>query len=70
MPVTQRSPNSIPPAQTYTAFRISVAAGARRFAQTSWLRLAALAARRPVHFPFEMISSIVDGLLGRILIRT
>ena len=38
MPVTHRSPNSIPPAQTYIAFLISVAAGARRFAQTSWLR--------------------------------
>jgi DNA-directed RNA polymerase subunit N (RpoN/RPB10) len=38
MPVTHRSPNSIPPAQTYVAFLISVAAGARRFAQTIWLR--------------------------------
>ena len=36
--MTHRSPNSIPPAQTYVAFLISVAAGARRFAQTSWLR--------------------------------
>jgi len=38
MPVTYRSSNSIPPPQTYIAFLISVAAGARRFAQTSWLR--------------------------------
>ena len=38
MPIQHRSPNSIPPAQTYIAFLISVAAGARRFAQTSWLR--------------------------------
>ena len=38
MPVAHRSPNSIPPAQTYIAFLISVAVGARRFAQTSWLR--------------------------------
>jgi hypothetical protein len=38
MPVTHRSPNSIPPAQTYIAFLISVVVGARRFAQTSWLR--------------------------------
>jgi hypothetical protein len=30
MPVTHRSPNSIPPAQTYVAFLIWVAAGARR----------------------------------------
>src|SRR6202789_565607 len=38
MPFTHRSPNSIPPAQTYIAFLISVTVGARRFAQTSWLR--------------------------------
>jgi Transposase DDE domain group 1 len=38
MPVLHRSPNSIPPAQTYIAFLISVTTGARRFAQTSWLR--------------------------------
>lgn len=38
MPVVHRSPNSIPPAQTYVAFLISVAAGARRFAHASWLR--------------------------------
>jgi hypothetical protein len=38
LPVRHRSPNSIPPAQTYIAFLISVAVGARRFAQTSWLR--------------------------------
>jgi hypothetical protein len=38
MPFQHRSPNSIPPAQTYIAVLISVAAGARRFAQTSWLR--------------------------------
>jgi hypothetical protein len=38
MPVTHRSPNSIPPVQTYIAFLISVAIGARRFAQTGWLR--------------------------------
>jgi len=38
MPVIHRSPNSIPPAQTYIAFLISVTTGARRFAQTSWLR--------------------------------
>src|ERR1700674_2510849 len=38
MPIVHRSANSIPPAQTYVAFLISVAVGARRFAQTSWLR--------------------------------
>ena len=38
IPVVHRSPNSIPPAQTYIAFLISVVVGARRFAHTSWLR--------------------------------
>jgi len=33
-----KSPNAIDPAQTYTAFLISVVAGARRFAHTSLLR--------------------------------
>ena len=38
MPVTHRSPNSIPPAQTYIAFLIAVAVGARpllRFSRIS-----------------------------------
>ena len=38
LPVHLRSPNAIDPAQTYTAFLISVVAGARRFAHTSLLR--------------------------------
>jgi hypothetical protein len=38
MPIVHQSPNSIPPAQTCIAFLIAVASGARRFAQTSWLR--------------------------------
>src|SRR5205085_4321691 len=38
MPVRHRSPNSIPPVQTFIAFLISVAAGARRFAHAGWLR--------------------------------
>ena len=38
MPVVHRSPNSIPPAQTWVAFLISVVAGARRFAHASWIR--------------------------------
>src|SRR5438128_4620540 len=38
MPVQHRSPNSIPPVQTFIAFLISVAAGARRFAHAGWLR--------------------------------
>lgn len=38
LPVHLKSPNAIDPAQTYTAFLISVVAGARRFAHTSLLR--------------------------------
>ena len=38
MPVRHRSPNSIPPVQTFIAFLISVTAGARRFAHAGWLR--------------------------------
>jgi hypothetical protein len=38
MPVVHRSPNSIPPAQTWIAFLISVVTGARRFTHASWLR--------------------------------
>ncbi len=38
MPIVHRSANSIPPAQTYVAFLISVGTGARRFAHASWLR--------------------------------
>jgi hypothetical protein len=38
LPVHLKSPNAIDPAQTYTAFLISVVAGARRFAHPSLLR--------------------------------
>jgi hypothetical protein len=38
LPVHLASPNAIDPAQTYTAFLISVLAGARRFAQAGLLR--------------------------------
>lgn len=38
MPVVLTSPNAIAPAETFTAFLISVAAGARRFAHTGLLR--------------------------------
>jgi hypothetical protein len=41
MPFQLRSPNAIPAAETFSSFLISVIAGARRFAQTSWLRLSA-----------------------------
>ncbi len=38
LPVHLRSPNAIDPSQTFTAFLISVVAGARRFAHTALLR--------------------------------
>lgn len=38
LPVRLKSPNAIDPVQTFTAFLISVVAGARRFAHTSLLR--------------------------------
>ena len=38
LPVHLKSPNAIDPAQTLTAFLISVVAGARRFAHTTLLR--------------------------------
>jgi hypothetical protein len=38
MPVHLQSPNAINPGETFTAFLISVVAGARRFAQTAVLR--------------------------------
>lgn len=38
MPIESRSPNSIPPVEIFTAFVISVLAGARRFAHASLLR--------------------------------
>ena len=38
MPFVYTSPNAIPPAQTLMAFIVSVVAGARRLANTDWLR--------------------------------
>jgi len=38
LPVHLKSPNAIDPGETFTAFLISVVAGARRFAHTSLLR--------------------------------
>lgn len=38
-PVRFESPNAIDPGTTFTAFLISIVAGARRFAHTSWLRV-------------------------------
>ena len=38
LPVHLKSPNAIPPEETFTAFLILVVAGARRFAHTALLR--------------------------------
>jgi hypothetical protein len=38
LPFSLTSPNAIDPVQTFTAFLLSVVAGARRFAHSSWLR--------------------------------
>lgn len=38
LPIQLNSPNAIPPVQTFTAFLIAVASGARRFAHTALLR--------------------------------
>jgi hypothetical protein len=38
LPFRLTSPNAIDPVQTFTAFLLSVVAGARRFAHTGWLR--------------------------------
>ena len=38
LPVHLKSPNAIPPGETFTAFVISVVAGARRFAHSALLR--------------------------------
>jgi len=38
MPIRLASPNAIEPAQTFTAFLVSVLAGARRFAHAGMLR--------------------------------
>jgi len=38
LPFSLTSPNAIDPVETFTAFLLSVVAGARRFAHSSWLR--------------------------------
>jgi hypothetical protein len=47
LPFTLRSPNAIDPVKTFTAFLLSVVAGARRFAHTSLLRADAPRATAP-----------------------
>lgn len=38
MPFELKSPNAIPAVETFTAFMLTVAAGARRFAHASWMK--------------------------------
>ena len=64
LPVHLKSPNAIDPAQTYTAFLISVVAGARRFAHTSLLR-----ADRALHSVLGMKRFPTDGTIRNLFKR-
>jgi hypothetical protein len=64
LPVHLESPNAIDPAQTYTAFLISVVAGARRFAHTSLLR-----ADRALHSVLGMKRFPTDGTIRNLFKR-
>ena len=64
MPVHLASPNAIDPAPTYTAFLISVVAGARRFAHTSLLR-----ADRALHALLGMKRFPTDGTIRNLFKR-
>jgi hypothetical protein len=64
LPVHLQSPNAIDPAQTYTAFLISVVAGARRFAHTSLLR-----ADQALHVLLGMKRFPTDGTIRNLFKR-
>jgi hypothetical protein len=64
LPVHLTSPNAIEAAQTYTAFLISVVAGARRFAHTSLLR-----ADRALHALLGMKRFPTDGTIRNLFKR-
>ena len=64
LPVHLKSPNAIDPAQTYTAFLISVLVGARRFAHTSLLR-----ADRALHAVLGMKRFPTDGTIRNLFKR-
>jgi hypothetical protein len=64
LPVHLKSPNAIDPAQTYTAFLISVVAGARRFAHTSLLR-----ADQALHAVLGMKRFPTDGTIRNLFKR-
>jgi hypothetical protein len=64
LPVQLASPNAIEAAQTYTAFRLSVLVGARRFAHTSLLR-----ADRALHALLGMKRFPTDGTIRNLFKR-
>ena len=64
LPVHLKSPNAIPPGETFTAFVISVAAGARRFAHSSLLR-----ADRALHALLGMKRFPTDGTMRNLFKR-
>jgi len=64
LPVHLVSPNAIPPGETFTAFLISVLAGARRFAHTSLVR-----ADRALHAVLGMKRFPTDGTIRNLFKR-
>lgn len=64
LPVHLESPNAIDPGETFTAFLISVVAGARRFAHTSLLR-----ADRALHALLGMKRFPTDGTIRNLFKR-
>jgi len=64
LPVHLKSPNAIPPGETFTAFVMSVVAGARRFAHSSLLR-----ADRALHALLGMKRFPSDGTMRNLFKR-
>jgi hypothetical protein len=64
LPVHLKSPHAIPPGETFTAFVISVVAGARRFAHSSLLR-----ADRALHALLGMKRFPTDGTMRNLFKR-
>ena len=64
VPVHLKSPNAIPPGETFTAFVMSVVAGARRFAHSSLLR-----ADRALHALLGMKRFPTDGTIRNLFRR-
>jgi hypothetical protein len=64
LPVHLKSPNAIPAAETFTAFLMSVVAGARRFAHTALLR-----ADRALHVLLGIKRFPTDGTIRNLFKR-